>query len=372
MIGYLDILVLLLAAICVLHACKRRDSSFGLTLCFAAFLLGLLVEQASIRFGGTHCHAPSPISNISDCSSTNSVLYYLPWLYLGITSAPRLTPSSQPWAFPFIAAILFFGQCGVYEMQGPYMKWWKWPDQNNEILGFQSHGILKTTDHAAEALDERIFGFPVMALYFHVALGWGIAKAIQKAEYYWYRPFNSEVLIFAVILGPAISMIFDPIVRLCTLCLGASKTASVSCIIALVFIVPLLYLATQTQTQNQIQTKERDWLLFSVSAINHTFFLYNALLGDGANVLPGDLKMLLFLPATLGLCGTALATNIVSWDDTTVMKPAKANQYKGPEEVLETISSSRTCATASTSSSRTQSESRSPRRSRSSTRRKNK
>ena len=38
---------------------------------------------------------------------------------------------------------------------------------------------MVTTDHVEEALGERLFGFPILAPYFHSAFGWGIGLALQ-------------------------------------------------------------------------------------------------------------------------------------------------------------------------------------------------
>lgn len=67
----LDLLVLCMVALTTLHAWRHR-SNRGL---FVASLgLGFAVETASLRLGGTHCHA-SGLFNFTECSSLNSILY---------------------------------------------------------------------------------------------------------------------------------------------------------------------------------------------------------------------------------------------------------------------------------------------------------
>ena len=50
----------------------------------------------------------SRLLNVSDCSSANSVAYYMPWVYSCVVAARRLVPT-QSWAFPPLCGMLFFG-----------------------------------------------------------------------------------------------------------------------------------------------------------------------------------------------------------------------------------------------------------------------
>jgi hypothetical protein len=68
----LDVLVLVMVVITLAHAWRRP---FGLGIAVTAFLLALVIEQASVWFGGTHCHADAAVM-ITPCSSLNSVAYY--------------------------------------------------------------------------------------------------------------------------------------------------------------------------------------------------------------------------------------------------------------------------------------------------------
>jgi hypothetical protein len=123
----LDILVASMCVVTALHALKNRQ----FPLFVAGVLLGILIETVSLRFGGTHCHATGYL-NFSECSSANSVFYYGPWVYSCITAARNLT-DEKTWVFPIISGALFFGMCGVYEMQGPLNGLWLWPDQSGLV-----------------------------------------------------------------------------------------------------------------------------------------------------------------------------------------------------------------------------------------------
>ena len=77
----LDVLVLLMVALTVIHASSRP---FGMGVAVTVFLLALVVEEASIMAGGTHCHADATVM-VAPCSSLNSVAYY--------ASLPQFSPS---------------------------------------------------------------------------------------------------------------------------------------------------------------------------------------------------------------------------------------------------------------------------------------
>ena len=57
-VNQLDLLFFSLTVLTVVHAWQqKRKRKEHLTLALSGFLLGLSTEQASLRFGGTHCHA---------------------------------------------------------------------------------------------------------------------------------------------------------------------------------------------------------------------------------------------------------------------------------------------------------------------------
>lgn len=118
----LDLLVALMCLACALHAKNAATDSLtgGWTLLVSCMLVGVVTEAGSIRFGGTHCHHASAYLNAATCSSANSVLYYMPWIYSCVATAARLCGDGNRWALPWICGALTFGMCGVYEMQGEH------------------------------------------------------------------------------------------------------------------------------------------------------------------------------------------------------------------------------------------------------------
>ena len=162
----LDVLVLTLTIGAVVHAALAGK----LVRLPLYFLIGLTLEQSSVRLGGTHCHSEG-IVMVSKCSSLNSVAYYVPWIHLALEVAGRLSLGFV--ARVFVAGLLGFSLCGVYEVQGPRQGWWAYPVHKDTGLPLTSklwtlHGglsnVFAVNDHAGLALAERWHGMPVMAI----------------------------------------------------------------------------------------------------------------------------------------------------------------------------------------------------------------
>eukprot|EP00301_Raphidiophrys_heterophryoidea_P009267 c13635_g1_i1.p1 GENE.c13635_g1_i1~~c13635_g1_i1.p1 ORF type:complete len:369 (-),score=78.59 c13635_g1_i1:163-1224(-) len=206
------------------HALISR--SFSTVLALAA--LALAVEQLSIQLGETHCHADALVM-ISKCSSLNSILFYVFWIYLTLTTvqALNLCTLGKIGAAGFIQAML--GLC--YELQGPSFNWWQYSSKN-----------------VADAFDERLFGLPLMGVYFHMAFGSGFVLSLYLVGAKHLSQSNIFRLFFAIILTPAISMLYDGPVRGLKY-LGVSRFASVPCLAIVLFALPFLLSKQQQPTQ---------------------------------------------------------------------------------------------------------------------------
>jgi hypothetical protein len=125
----LDILIATTGFITFAHAAISGGKQVAL--CIAILAVATLVEQLSIQLGHTHCHADSPLLMVSKCSSVNSIVFYLPWLYTSVFMADRMRQASNRKGF--IAHVLTAFKVGqlqllfgiAYESLGPSMNWWK-------------------------------------------------------------------------------------------------------------------------------------------------------------------------------------------------------------------------------------------------------
>lgn len=308
LIAELDYLFLAQTVLCLAHA-VRYEGSFHLLLLPAAFLLGLSIEQASIRFGGTHCHASSLYFNFSECSTLNSVLMYVVWVYTCVVSTQRLTARSYHWTAPFLAGLVFFGFCSVYELQGPLMGWWTWPS-TDLVLKAQGHlrqfgpladdprGIV-TSAYVGAALEDRIFGATIMAPYFHVAIGGAIFLGLQMLS------FRSPFVL--VILAPPLAMLLIIPIQVLTRVLPAlSRVIVVPMIMLGSFLVPFVYGPPLREAP------PLDLKLFVIPLFHHGYFLSNALFRHGRGIFPMQLKAILCLLSAVSLLLHAYAAGIIA------------------------------------------------------------
>jgi hypothetical protein len=174
------------------------------------------------------------------------------------------------------------------------------------------------TEHAKEALAARVFAVPALAPYFHSAYGWGIAVAFQIVG------FDGSLVrhLLPALLGPALAMLWDPPIRLLVHYLGASPAAAAAAVMLSSFLIALLAgPALETRVQ-------RDPLLLLAPAANTLFFLYQALGGRGASVLPGDLKLLV---AAVGVVALLAYTRAAGLLGNTLPLPQPPSDDKKPK-----------------------------------------
>jgi len=262
----LDIVVGVMFCLTVLHGVIHKQ----LALAMAAFLAGFLVETSSVRAGGTHCHSTGLLM-FSHCSSVNSVVFLVPWVYSCLTSAKRLCGSSA--LMPVVCAGLFFGFCGVYELQGPSFGWWTWPGRDGihrrtvptDIQLWQPHspvsaGVLQAVPHTVQALQDRVFGVPMSAPFYHMAMGWGFAICSQ---------FISNRFMILALVSPALGMFWDPPARLLSLASGC-KFGEACPVLMVVYVVVMLAIGSKQTIA--VHTPPRDILLFLIPLINQLYF----------------------------------------------------------------------------------------------------
>ena len=150
------------------------------------------------------------------------------------------------------------------------------------------------TDHAADALKERVFdlglpirrpGLPVMAPYFDMAFGWGVGCVL------WLAPGLGETM--CVLLGAGAALAWDLPVRMLR-AVGVSQVTSVPVLMAMAVAVPLLLLPRGQGVPPP--GGKPDWPLFLIQVANAGFFVHNALTAglaeNGRPLIPSELKAL--------------------------------------------------------------------------------
>lgn len=307
---YIDVLVLVMCILTVIHANASPNRREAFLLLITGTALGVFTEMASILGGGTHCHASGLLNVIPTCSSVNSVMYYCPWVYTGITLSKKLSHCSK--CTPWIAAMVFVSMCGVYELQGPGMGWWTWANEDGVVkenfVGnwmtnwMTNRSQLISVPHVVEALEIRWYGVPVLAPYFHMAFGWGIAVAFGI----WERiGSNSSPMIvpFVTLVGPAFGMLWDPVLRLLEFASGAgqaARPAAATTIMLASVAYPIFFKGPGLAKGGGKGGKgEKDWVLFAICLCNSCFFATMCFLSSVHN---GNLKLVIFAIAAMSVC----------------------------------------------------------------------
>lgn len=252
------------------HASRRGR----LLQCVLLAVTAAAVETASIRLGGTHCHASSPFgANASACSSLNSILYYVPWMYVSHATAVQLT-LHVPSLLPFALGAMMMLYCSVYEMQGPILGLWRWPDLDSGLVSAtaQLYNPLNATASATPglyavpnvqwALAERAFGFPLAALLYHFAMGFGYGAALQL--------FGRQRHALALLLTSPFAMLYDLGMRGFE-ALGASKLLGVPLLLLLSVVLPVL-LAPPSARPAEKPLARADYLLTLIPLLNAAYF----------------------------------------------------------------------------------------------------
>lgn len=273
----LDVLIASMLLIALVHAAVNGWRQIVQVI--ISLLLALLVEQSSIWIGGTHCHREG-ILMVSPCSSLNSVLYYVPWIYACTWSANRLSNSDI--FRPFVMGMLMLGFCCVYEMLGPTFGWWQYgldleKDGTYIIAPFSQVANFtgwpqitkrgfETTQLAATNLAERWHGMPVMAPLFHFALGFGYEGSSSIAKIFFKQKSVELHYIIVFLLCVPTALLWGGVTNFFVL-FGISRTICVLIILGLSGCLSF-YDATTSKAPTT-----RDILLFLIPLINHTYFI---------------------------------------------------------------------------------------------------
>ena len=211
-------------------------------------------------------------------------------------------------------------------MQGPNMRWWKWPVVPSDSSGYggwlvafddaqltgfdlltgtfwqlQAKEAHIITDHAADALKERIFdvnqpierpALPVMAPYFDMAFGWGVGFML------WVAPGLGET--GCVLFGAAAALVWDLPVRVLR-SIGYSQVATVPVLMGLAVAIPLVLMPSGLARDRAIAIPIGR--SSPSSSQTRAFFVHNALTAgltsDGVAIIPPSLAMLVLAVGTV-------------------------------------------------------------------------
>lgn len=154
-----DIMMTLLTGLVLLHIYLSTKWN-GVQVSIIILSITIIAEQLSIQFGETHCHFEALIM-VTKCSSLNSIIFYLPWMYSCYFIGQHLKFPTKRGKMLFIGLIhpIF---CTMYELTGANnQRWWSWGTK-------------------IAALNERYYEVPIMAVAFHYFYGLCFAVTYDK------------------------------------------------------------------------------------------------------------------------------------------------------------------------------------------------
>jgi len=326
----LDGLFGILALLTWAHACSLRGAWKGSALVLFLAFHTACFEHASLFLGGTHCHATSPVlPMITPCSSVNSVLFYVPWIYTSIEASRRLLAAGRIHllAFPFVVGLLQFGFGVVYEMQGPINNFWNWPNTDTDTTGngnghgaiaeslkwlgpwenypglaaledakaqhavatIDASGVFAVSSHAQVALEERLFGFPVLAPYFHFAYGfaWALTLTLTLSHATTTTIPSLTSIVVSGLHSTLLFIIPIELTRNLAAAFGMPYRVGVPVSLGL-SLLPIVLLRSRNRSETKTKTKKdsataedadtsssssTDPLLFSISFLMHAFMV---------------------------------------------------------------------------------------------------
>lgn len=305
-IAQLDVIFIVLTCLTLVHATSRQGLRQGTTTVIFLLLHTAAFEHISLFLGGTHCHASSPyLPMVTPCSSINSILFYVPWIYTSLEAARRL--DFPPSSFPFLVGLLQFGFGVPYEMQGPAQAFWQWPTHDGiiaeesdllaswqgyppldfleeaqragEVATISSTGVFRVSEHAREALSSRVCLFPVLAPYFHFAYGfaWALGLVLTGAVTSTAIP-TFRRLLFSGLLVPILFLPPIEVTRQISSWTNLPIHIGVPISLMTSFLFVFLTLIQRTKPPKDINTTttssskiSTDGLLFTISLLMHAF-----------------------------------------------------------------------------------------------------
>ena len=176
-----DIMIALLTGLVLCHIYLKSKLD-GIKVSIIILCISSIEEQLSIQLGETHCHFDAFLM-VTKCSSFNSIIFYIPWMYSCYYIAQIMKFPTNRSKLLFIGLIhpLF---CTMYELTGANnQRWWRWGTK-------------------VAALNERFYEVPIMAVAFHYFFGLCFAVCFEKISKI---KINSLIQIIICILLPPIA-----------------------------------------------------------------------------------------------------------------------------------------------------------------------
>ena len=198
--------------------------------------------------------------------------------------------------------LLYILTCSLFAA-GPGLGWWTWPDEQGVVKEDFSPGWvsflqpdlpenLVSSALVIEALESRWYGVPVLAIYFHMAFGFGVSSAILLFDRLFHRRHSIAIVPFVTLAAPGITMVWDPAVRLLEKFSGggsAARPVAAGAIMVSSVLFPCFIFGDGLKKRKKGEAK--DCTLFAICLCNQVFFSTTCFL---SNVHNPQLKIVVF------------------------------------------------------------------------------
>jgi hypothetical protein len=279
-----DCMMALLTGLVLLHIYLKTKWN-GTMVSIIILCITVVAEQLSIQLGETHCHFEALVM-VTKCSSLNSIIFYLPWMYSCYFIGQHINFPTKRGKLLFIGLIhpIF---CTMYELTGANnQRWWSWGSK-------------------IPALNERYFEVPIMAVAFHYFYGLCFAATYDKVIT---MKINTLIQIgLCIIIPPTAACLMLTSFAL-FVPLGFTNFMMTFALLLGSFIVILYDWQNNTEINSKnIKNKQtKDYMLLSIPFLFFTFVL---LLQLTALDLGGHIEayqIVLFVNILLGYIGLAI------------------------------------------------------------------
>lgn len=288
-----DVVVFGLCLLVFLHI-RLRTGADGAVAAGSILVISYASEQLSIRLGETHCHGSSLLLNVSTCSSVNSIVYYLPWMYSCYYCGRSVSALRGKLSQTILVGLLHPLFCTMYEVTGANDKWWYWGTK-------------------VPALQERFFEVPVMAVAFHFFFGMSFSGVLDYARARGLSRFSQ--LLAVVLLAPLLAVVILTVYGFFTIFgISGGQVTLATLILSALYVLGdfLLSSSVNSNSGKNKTTGEADPLLLSISAIWYAFILaFNLVRGSHSGTLGSPHRIFLFFNVALAsavLCFVAVSS----------------------------------------------------------------
>lgn len=248
-----DIIMIFLTVLVLIH-CFMKTKTNGFMVVIIILGVTILAEQLSIQLGETHCHFDAWIM-ITKCSSLNSVIFYVPWMYSCYYIGRRIESTFR--SRILLIALLHPLYCTMYELTGANEeRWWSWGTK-------------------VPALLDRFYEVPIMAVSFHFFYGLCFALCYNKFSIM--KIHQLLKIILCIIVPPTTACILLTSFSLFNIIGLSNYLLTFMLLLGSMLVVIYDISHSKTKRINNVKNVKdmSDYILFSIPLVFYSFILWS-------------------------------------------------------------------------------------------------